>query len=116
MLIVAHETCSSTPEPLQIGQDRLIPSPKSLAERGTSSSSSADTSNPFAAAMLKSVSASAQMQVAITYPGEVLETNGVVSGKTVTWSPKFGEVTQINAVVKAPQTNLVPLFIGGVSL
>ena len=75
------------------------------------SSASADADNPFAAAMLASVSSSAQMKISITYPGEVIETNGVIEGKTVTWTPKFGEVTKINAIAKSPLTNWALIFV-----
>lgn len=74
------------------------------------SAATADSDNPFAAAMLASVASSAQMKISITYPGEVIETNGVISGKTVTWTPKFGEVTKINAVAKSPLTNWTLIF------
>lgn len=75
------------------------------------SGSTADADNPFAAAMLASVSPSAQMKVTITYPGEVIETNGVISGQTVTWTPKFGQVTKISAVAKSPLTNWTLIFV-----
>jgi hypothetical protein len=32
----------------------------------------------------------AELRIAITFPGEVLETNGQVDGTTVTWEPVFG--------------------------
>jgi hypothetical protein len=37
------------------------------------------------------------MRIAVTFPGEVIETNGTVDGSTVTWEPVFGEVTEITA-------------------
>lgn len=36
-------------------------------------------------------------RVAITFPGKVTEHDGELSGTTVTWVPKFGESTPINA-------------------
>ena len=43
----------------------------------------------------------AELRVAITFPGEVLETNGQVDGTTVTWVPVFGERTDLMAVASA---------------
>lgn len=37
------------------------------------------------------------MRIAVTFPGEVLETNGTVDGTTVTWSPEFGDSTEMRA-------------------
>lgn len=37
------------------------------------------------------------MRIAVTFPGEVGETNGTVDGSTVTWEPAFGERTEIAA-------------------
>lgn len=41
------------------------------------------------------------VRIAITFPGRVLETNGEVSGTTVTWQPQVGEVTELRAVASA---------------
>lgn len=43
----------------------------------------------------------AELRIAITFPGEVLETNGRVDGTTVTWEPTFGERTELTAVASA---------------
>ena len=43
----------------------------------------------------------AQLRIAITFPGEVLETNGQVDGTTVTWEPVFGERNVLTAVASA---------------
>ncbi len=43
----------------------------------------------------------AELRIAITFPGEVLETNGHVEGTTVTWEPVFGERTELRAVASA---------------
>ncbi|HET6713049.1 MAG TPA: hypothetical protein VFI59_04980 [Actinomycetota bacterium] len=43
----------------------------------------------------------AELRIAITFPGEVLETNGQVDGTTVTWEPVFGERTELRAVASA---------------
>jgi hypothetical protein len=43
----------------------------------------------------------AQLRIAITFPGEVLETNGQVDGTTVTWEPVFGERNVLTALASA---------------
>jgi hypothetical protein len=44
---------------------------------------------------------SAQMQLQITFPGEVLESNGQVDGNTVTWVPEVGERLELRATASA---------------
>ncbi|MGZ8625229.1 MAG: LppM family (lipo)protein [Actinomycetota bacterium] len=43
----------------------------------------------------------AQLQIRITFPGEVTETNGEVSGTTVTWIPEVGERLELEATASA---------------
>ena len=43
----------------------------------------------------------AELRIAVTFPGEIIETNGQVDGTTVTWEPKFGERTELTAVASA---------------
>ena len=43
----------------------------------------------------------AQLRIAITFPGEVLETNGQVDGTTISWEPIFGERNVLTAVASA---------------
>ena len=56
--------------------------------------------NPFEE-QIRQAFDSAEIRVAITFPGEVLETNGAVDGTTVTWRPVFGERNRIEAVASA---------------
>lgn len=44
---------------------------------------------------------SAELRVAVTFPGEVIETNGQVDGTTVVWEPRFGVRTKMTAVASA---------------
>ncbi|GIU99928.1 MAG: hypothetical protein KatS3mg014_1544 [Actinomycetota bacterium] len=44
---------------------------------------------------------SAEIRVAITFPGEVISSNGKVEGTTVVWEPKFGERLEIQATGSA---------------
>jgi hypothetical protein len=40
---------------------------------------------------------SAEIRIAITFPGEVISSNGTASGNTVTWQPKFGDRIEMSA-------------------
>ena len=42
-----------------------------------------------------------EFQISITFPGEVKSATGAVDGNTVTWEPKIGENTRIEAVASA---------------
>jgi hypothetical protein len=44
---------------------------------------------------------SADIRIAITFPGDVIEANGQVDGNTVTYVPRFGERLEINATGSA---------------
>jgi hypothetical protein len=56
--------------------------------------------NPFEDQLTEAFE-TAELRIAITFPGEVLETNGQVDGTTVTWEPVFGERTELQAVASA---------------
>ncbi|HJR97410.1 MAG TPA: hypothetical protein VJ979_05840 [Actinomycetota bacterium] len=56
--------------------------------------------NPFEAQITEAFD-TAELRIAITFPGEVLETNGRVDGTTVTWEPVFGERAEFTAVASA---------------
>lgn len=60
------------------------------------------------------------MSITITFPGEVVETNGEVDGSTVTWIPAFGETNEIHAVATDGSSSGVPvgllIAIGAVAL
>jgi hypothetical protein len=44
---------------------------------------------------------SAEIRIAITFPGDVTESNGEVDGNTVSWAPEFGERVDIQATGSA---------------
>jgi hypothetical protein len=61
----------------------------------------------------------AELQIRLTFPGEVTETNGEADGNTVTWVPEFGERLELQATASAVggggDSNLTLwLIIGGV--
>jgi hypothetical protein len=43
----------------------------------------------------------ADLRVRISFPGEVTESNGEISGNTVTWTPVFGERLELQATASA---------------
>lgn len=63
---------------------------------------------------IEEIFSSADISISISYPGEIIETNGNVEGNTITWSPEYGSKNEIRAVVKAPQTPpLLQYFVIG---
>jgi hypothetical protein len=54
---------------------------------------------------------SADLRVAIKFPGEIRETNGAIDAETntITWIPKYGEANEISAVVYSPRG--IPLWV-----
>lgn len=42
-----------------------------------------------------------EVRIAITFPGDVIEHNGQLSGTTVTWEPEIGDRTEMRAVASA---------------
>ncbi|HLU45887.1 MAG TPA: hypothetical protein VKZ67_12865 [Natronosporangium sp.] len=53
--------------------------------------------------------------ITVTFPGEVIEHNGELSGTTVTWSPQAGERTELYAVARASGGGLNPASVIGKS-
>jgi len=52
-----------------------------------------------------------EFRISITFPGEVKSSTGEVDGNTVTWEPKFGEDTRIEAVASAIPSESSPLLM-----
>lgn len=53
-----------------------------------------------------------EFRISMTFPGEVKSSSGDIDGNTVTWEPKFGENTQIQAVASAiPSSSGFPVFM-----
>lgn len=65
-----------------------------MTDMGTEDADLADLPSGMADAMMDAF----DMSVSITFPGEVTEHNGELSGNTVTWTPVVGEVNEIRAV------------------
>lgn len=64
--------------------------------------------------MVDAMMGSFDMSISITFPGEVVEHNGELSGNTVTWTPVFGETNEIRAVASESGSSGIstPLLIG----
>ncbi len=52
-----------------------------------------------------------EFKIAITFPGEVKSATGEIDGRTVTWQPKFGENTPVEAVASAIPSASSPLLM-----
>jgi hypothetical protein len=86
------------PEALKITRDgdTFVVSGVLDLSQGTSGASGA-MGGTGAAAFLES----AEIRIAITFPGEVMSSNGSESGNTVTWTPKFGDRLDMSATGSA---------------
>jgi hypothetical protein len=65
------------------------------------SSASGSTGDPQIDAIVQEALKSAEIRITMTFPGEVVSSNGTIDGNSVTWEPKIGERTEIQAVAKA---------------
>lgn len=64
---------------------------------------------------IEGILSSSDISISISYPGEIIETNGKIEGNTVTWFPEFGSKNEIRAIVKAPQTSpFLQYFVIGI--
>jgi hypothetical protein len=52
-----------------------------------------------------------EFTISITFPGEVRSATGEIDGNTVTWQPRIGENTRIDAVASAIPSGTSPLLI-----
>jgi hypothetical protein len=65
------------------------------------SSGTEGTGDPQLDQILQKALETADISLTMTFPGEVVSSNGSVDGNSVTWAPKIGERTEIQAVAKA---------------
>lgn len=70
-----------------------------LAEEETSE----ESVDFLAGGLIENIYDSADIKISIKYPGEIVETNGQITGNAITWRPKFGEENEISAKVYAPR-------------
>jgi hypothetical protein len=52
-----------------------------------------------------------EFRISITFPGEVTSATGDIEGNTVTWEPKIGESTRVEAVASAIPSETSPLLL-----
>jgi hypothetical protein len=52
-----------------------------------------------------------EFKISITFPGEVTSATGDIDGNTVTWEPKIGENTRIEAVASAIPSSSSPILM-----
>lgn len=72
--------------------------------------------NPFADSIAAGFAASSSIRIAVTLPGEIIETNGQVDGQTITWKGNFGEKLMLEAVAVSPLgTPINWLVVGGIA-
>lgn len=50
--------------------------------------------------------------IAVTFPGDVVDSDGVVTGRTVTWSPKAGQSMPMHARAETPAQSWLPWALG----
>jgi hypothetical protein len=80
----------------------------------TSSEGESLEENPLGDSFIEGIAASTSIRITVTLPGEILETNGVIDGQSITWTGKFGEKLDIQAVAVSPlQEPINWLVFGG---
>jgi hypothetical protein len=77
------------------------------------SSGLSGATGPFAGTGGAQLFESADIQISITFPGEVVQANGEVDGNTVTYVPEFGERLEINATGSAIDNGQAADVVGG---
>ena len=59
--------------------------------------------------------AEAELRIAVTFPGDVIESNGEIDGRTVVWTPEFGDQLTMHAVAQAEDDSILPGFLSNSS-
>ena len=67
------------------------------------------------AGLTKSLFSSAQMRIAVRFPGKVVSSSGEISadGKQVIWTPVIGERNELTATVELPNAKKIIIYAGG---
>lgn len=77
------------------------------------SSGLSGATGPFAGTGGAQFFENADIQISITFPGEVVQANGEVDGNTVSYVPEFGERLEINATGSAIDNGQAADVVGG---
>jgi hypothetical protein len=72
---------------------------KTTAAKKTTGKATATTADPQLDAMMSAMG-KPELRFSITFPGSVTKHNGKLSGKTVTWTPTFGDNITMSAIGK----------------
>jgi hypothetical protein len=57
--------------------------------------------------------ATADVRIRLTFPGDVIRSNGEIDGRSVTWHPKLGDTTTLTAEAHATSATPLKFLIGG---
>jgi hypothetical protein len=77
----------------------------------------ADASSLLGADLVKGLFSTAQLRIAVTFPGRIIKSTGAISPdrRTVTWTPMIGEKTDLSATIALDTPmKFIPWAIGGV--
>ena len=68
----------------------------------------------FGADFAKGLFSSAQMRIAVRFPGKVISSSGEISadGKQVIWTPVIGERNELSATVELPNAKKILIYVG----
>lgn len=68
----------------------------------------------FGADLTKGLFSSAQMRIAVRFPGKVVSSSGEISadGKQVIWTPVIGERNELSATVELPNAKKILIYAG----
>ncbi|MDP9241338.1 MAG: hypothetical protein M3O55_11990 [Actinomycetota bacterium] len=72
-------------------------------------------SDPETQALAKKYGSTPELRIKLTFPGEMLKSNGEIDGRSVTWHPRLGQTTELTA--EARSTAVIPKLLaiaGGV--
>ena len=71
----------------------------------------------FGADLAKGLFSTAQMRIAVRFPGKVISSSGEISadGKQVIWTPVIGERNELSATVELPNAKKILLY-GGIGI
>jgi hypothetical protein len=68
----------------------------------------------FGVDLTKGLFSSAQMRIAVRFPGKVVSSSGEISadGKQVVWTPVIGERNELSATVELPNAKKILIYAG----
>ncbi|MGB9376693.1 MAG: hypothetical protein WCB04_04175 [Mycobacteriales bacterium] len=70
-----------------------------------------ERTDPREKAIAEKFTKSAETRIRLTFPGEVIKSNGKIDGRSVTWHPKIGQRTKLTA--EARTSAIIPVLVAG---